>query len=73
MNQLGEAIPAGEYVLNGAMHVSIEVENKKRCINMGQPRRIEITASVKEGVGWKIWYVLDKSERVGTVVKAPKV
>jgi len=72
MNQLGEPLAEGKYLLNETIVVAIERRKDKLCIHMGGNSFVEITTSVDMSSKWKVWYLLDKRETTGTLQRVSK-
>ena len=75
MNQLGESILEGAYILNNALRIKIKSVKGNPSIylrsSLGSDRYIKIHTSVQNGSSWKIWYFVNKKEIVATIKKAP--
>lgn len=67
MNQLGEAVPEGKYLLGDMLFIDIEKRDNQLVIKMGQAGVVEITTSVQQGSEWKIWYRINKKELSATI------
>lgn len=68
MNQLGESVPDGRYLLGSSLYVDIETCDNRLVIKMGHGRTIEITTSIQQGKEWKIWYCPNGQE-VSAIIK----
>lgn len=73
MNQLGDPIPEGQYILNDTLKIYVDRTGDKTILQLEPGRGLEITTSVQEGKDqWKIWYLISTTESAGTIKRAPK-
>ena len=71
MNALNKTLPAGRYILNEGLTVSIVHTKTAVIMRLLSSQSVDITKSAQSNSGWNIWYTLNQKEQTAHVVKAP--